>query len=59
MKKFSPKYGTFYPDDLPPEALPEDCIDVTDEQHLAATHMAQGETLVVTDGQLYVIPAKQ
>lgn len=58
MKKFSPRYGTFFPEDLLPEALPEDCIDVTDEQQYAVTNRTQGETLVVTDGKLYVIKAR-
>ena len=55
MKKFSPTYGTFYPEDLDPVALPDDVIDVTDEEHLRATNLAAGESLVVTDGKLYVV----
>lgn len=56
--KFSPQYGTFYPDDLRPDALPDDVIDVSAEDHFAAVNRQPGETLVVTDGRLYIAPRR-
>ena len=56
--KFSPQYGTFYPDDLRPDALPDDVIDVSEEDHFAAVNRQPGETLVVTDGRLYIAPRR-
>lgn len=53
---FSPKYATFYKEDLHPDALPEDVIQVTAAEHIRAVGRAPSETLVVTDGKLYVVP---
>ncbi len=55
MKKFSPQYGTFFPEDLTLKALPEDVIEVTDDDYFAAINRQPGETLVVTDGRVYVV----
>jgi hypothetical protein len=55
--KFSPRYATFYPDDLLPDALPDDVIDVSQDDYFKAVNRQPNETLVVTVGRLYVVAA--
>ncbi|QHC88707.1 phage tail assembly chaperone [Pseudomonas chlororaphis] len=57
--KFSPANGQFYPDELNyrPEDIPDDVIDVPQEDVVAALSRAPGETLAAKNGRIVVLPA--
>lgn len=57
--KCSPTSFQFYPDEIEyrPEDIPDDVIDVPQEDVVAALSRAPGELLAVKDGRVVVLPA--
>lgn len=54
--RFSRTTGCFYPDDVLYSSLPDDLIDVTQEDFDAAMARAPGDTLNVVNGRVVVVP---
>ncbi|QQZ43264.1 phage tail protein [Pseudomonas sp. SK3(2021)] len=57
--KFSPTKGQFYPDDFGyrEDDIPDDAIDVFEEDFTAAMARQPGDLLSVKDGRVVVLPA--
>lgn len=54
--KFSKKTGCFYPDDIHYPSIPDDLIEVSQEDADAAMNRRPGDTLDVVNGRVVVIP---
>lgn len=54
--KFSKKTGCFYPDDIHYQFIPDDLIEVPQEDADAAMNRHPGDTLDVVNGRVVVIP---
>lgn len=54
--RFSPSTGCFYPESLTYDAVPEDLIEVSDEQYAAAMDRGPRDSLTVQDGALMITP---
>ncbi|WP_045736813.1 hypothetical protein [Xanthomonas sp. MUS 060] len=55
--RFSKKTGCFYPDEINYEKLPDDLIEVAQDEFTNAMNRAPGETLDVVKGKMVVVPA--
>ena len=54
--RFSKQTGGFYPRSINYPTLPDDLIDVTDEQYSAAMNLGVGEKIDIINGALIIIP---
>lgn len=54
--RFSPSTGCFYPESLTYDPVPEDLIEVSDEQYAAAMNRGPRDSLTVQDGTLVITP---